>query len=242
VIRRKLASANPGVAKFQSELAAGYQLIGYGQQLAGKPAEALAAYKQALAIRQELADLNPNVTDLQSNLSSTHQVTGWALNQTGKPAEALAELEQAIAIMQKLADANPDVMEWQTELANDFGFVGGIFKKAGRNAEAVVSLRSAVEILGRLPSRRPADLYNLACGHALLASASAADGSGVSAKDGQAEADQAMDWLRRAVAAGYRKLAFMRRDPDLDVLRSRQDFQLLFMDLEFPPNAFAAGG
>ena len=144
-------------------------MIGYELQLAGKPAFALTAYERALAIRQKLADANPNVTDFQSNLSSTHQVMGWALNQSGKPVEALAVFERAITIMQKLADANPNVTEWQTELANDLGFMGGIHVKAGRTAEAVAAVRRAVAILERLPSRRPADLYNLACGHALLA-------------------------------------------------------------------------
>jgi serine/threonine-protein kinase len=238
-IRQRLADANPRSARFQSDLASSHQMIGYELQLAGKPAEALADYEQALLIRQKLADSNPNVTELQSNLSSTHQVTGWALNQTGKPAEALEHFERAIEIMQKLADANPDVIEWQTELANDLGFVGGIHKKAGRAALAVASLRGAVATLERLPSRRPPDLYNLACGHALLAGLTAETGSGMTAGEGQTEADRAMDWLRQAVAAGYRKLTYMRIDADLNALRSRPDFQLLLLDLALPDNLFA---
>jgi tetratricopeptide (TPR) repeat protein len=238
VIREKLAGANPTISRFQSDLASSHQMIGYELQLAGKPGEALASYKRALAIRQKLADTNPNVTEFQSNLSSTHQVTGWALNQTGKPAEALMEFELAIAIMQRLADANPSVMEWQTELANDLGFVGGIHLKAGRSVKAVASIRRAVGILARLPSRRPADLYNLACGHAMLARLAAEPGSEMTADQGRAEADAAIDWLRGAVAAGYRKLAFMRIDSDLDPLRSRPDFQLLIMDVAFPDNPF----
>jgi serine/threonine-protein kinase len=239
LIRQKLADANPSSARFQSELASSHQMIGYELQLAGKPAEALIAYQRTLSIRQKLVDANPNVTDFQANLSSTHQVTGWALNDTGKAAEALAEFERAIAIMQKLADANPNVIEWKTELANDYGFVGGIHCKAGRKAEAVASLRQAVTVLKRLPSHRPADLYNLACGHALLAGLAAGPGAGMTASLGETEADEAMEWLRRAVAAGYRKLAFMRIDPDLDSLRSRPDFQHLMLDLGFPNNPFS---
>jgi hypothetical protein len=47
--------------------------------------------------------------------------------------------------------------------------------------------------------------------------------------------------LRRAVAAGYRSLDWMRRDPDLDPLRSRPDFRLLLMDLAFPADPLARG-
>ena len=62
----------------------------------------------------------------------------------------------------------------------------------------------------------------------------------MTAAEGRAEADQAMESLRQAVAAGYRKLAIMRTDTDLDSLRPRRDFQLLMMDLEFPAEPFAS--
>jgi hypothetical protein len=47
--------------------------------------------------------------------------------------------------------------------------------------------------------------------------------------------------LRRAVAAGYHKLAFLQTNTDLDPLRSRPDFQVLMMDLAFPPDPFSKG-
>jgi hypothetical protein len=40
---------------------------------------------------------------------------------------------------------------------------------------------------------------------------------------------------------GYRNVAVMQMDHDLDPLRSRPDFQLLMMDLEFPDDPFAPG-
>jgi hypothetical protein len=50
-------------------------------------------------------------------------------------------------------------------------------------------------------------------------------------------ADRAMTTLRRAVAAGYRNIANMRTDTDLDALRSREDFRKLLADLEAAPPA-----
>jgi serine/threonine-protein kinase len=61
----------------------------------------------------------------------------------------------------------------------------------------------------------------------------------MTATEGRTAAEQAMQWLYRAVARGYRNVALMQRDPDLDPLRSRPDFQLLMMDLEFPDDPFA---
>ncbi len=238
-IRQKLADAHPEVAHFQSTLANSHERIGYHQQLAGKPAEALSAFQRELAILQKLADANPNVTDFQFGLSHSHQIMGWALEQTGKPAEALAAFERAIATMQKLAEINPNMIRWQSELAFNLQAVGALQLKAGRTAEAAARVRRAIAIWKGLSSWTPYDLYNLACSHAVLAGVAAEPGSGMTAADGRADADEAIEFLRRAVAAGYRKLNIIRTDPDLDPLRSRQDFQLLLMDLAFPAEPFA---
>jgi hypothetical protein len=55
------------------------------------------------------------------------------------------------------------------------------------------------------------------------------------------EADRAMEWLRRAVAMGYRNVDQLRIESALDPLRSRDDFQDLTRDLAFPAESFAPG-
>ena len=40
-----------------------------------------------------------------------------------------------------------------------------------------------------------------------------------------------MDWLGKAVAAGFADATQMQRDTDLDALRDRADFQKLLADL-----------
>jgi tetratricopeptide (TPR) repeat protein len=47
-----------------------------------------------------------------------------------------------------------------------------------------------------------------------------------------AEANRAMGWLTKAVAAGFDNVAHMRADSDLDALRPRQDFQQFLNELE----------
>ena len=64
----------------------------------GKPAEAEAEYRKALAIWQKLADDNPAVTDFRSSLACSHRNLGDLLSKTGKPAEAEAEFRKALAI------------------------------------------------------------------------------------------------------------------------------------------------
>jgi hypothetical protein len=52
-----------------------------------------------------------------------------------------------------------------------------------------------------------------------------------SARLAQEDADRAMAWLTKAVAAGYQNRAHMEKDPDLDVLRDRDDFRKLLAGL-----------
>jgi serine/threonine-protein kinase len=238
-IRRALADAHPGLFQCLSELAQSYNDIGYMLHLTGRSAEALAAFGQSLAIRRELADANPNITEFQFQVSRSHEYIGWVYRQTGKPAEALAAFERAITILSHLANDHPGVIVFPRFLALCYGHTGGIHLKAGRPVEAAAAARRAVSLLEQLPTLEPIDCYNLACDHAKLAHVSALSGSGMSAVEGRAEAERAMQWLHRALARGYRNVALMRRDPDLDPLRSRDDFQLLMMDLSMPDDPFA---
>ena len=76
------------------------------------------------------------------------------------------------------------------------------------------------------------DLYNLACFNIRLSIlVRAADPSPAVAKQADADADRAMDCLRKAIAAGYRNLAKMEKDTSLDGLRGRKDFQELMASL-----------
>ena len=52
------------------------------------------------------------------------------------------------------------------------------------------------------------------------------------AKDRAKQAALAMDWLRRAVAAGYKDIDWIRKNKDLDSLRSREDFKKLVTEVE----------
>src|SRR5262249_31421388 len=56
--------------------------------------------------------------------------------------------------------------------------------------------------------------------------------SGKSANQKKEYADRAMDLLHRAVKAGYKDAAHMKKDTDLDPLRGRDDFKQLIEGLE----------
>ena len=78
--------------------------------------------------------------------------------------------------------------------------------------------------------------YTAACMRAVTAAViRAGEKSETGAKDAAAEADRGMAWLKQAVAAGYRNVAHLKQDKDLDSLRDRVDFGKLLRELEIGP-------
>jgi serine/threonine protein kinase/Flp pilus assembly protein TadD len=75
--------------------------------------------------------------------------------------------------------------------------------------------------------------YDAACFRAVTAAViRATDKSAAGARDAAAEADRAMAWLQKAVAAGYEDVEHVKQDNDLDALREREDFKKLVAALE----------
>jgi eukaryotic-like serine/threonine-protein kinase len=116
---------------------------------------------------------------------------------------------------------------------------GIVLQKCGRPVEAVSAFREAIAILEELAHPTPGNLYDLACSQSLLSGVAPDAGSGLAAADGQAEADKAINSLRRAIAAGWNQWAHMRTDTDLDPVRSRTDYETLALDMAMPADPFA---
>ena len=72
-----------------------------------------------------------------------------------------------------------------------------------------------------------------------LAGLGGREASGLSAAEGEAQAQEAMTWLRQAADADYGDYRSWQADADLDPLRTRPDFQLLMMDVAMPHEPFA---
>jgi eukaryotic-like serine/threonine-protein kinase len=85
------------------------------------------------------------------------------------------------------------------------------------------------EVLQRTDHR---SLYAAACYRAITAKViRTTDQSPEGAKVADAEADRAMGWLKKSVAAGYKDAAKIETDKDLDFLRDRADFTKLMASM-----------
>ena len=99
-------------------------------------------------------------------------------------------------------------------------------------AGAADDSRRALRQCDGLLSRWGRHVFETACCHATLAGLVGRTGWGVSVAEGEEAAAQAMEWLGRAVADGYRNTNELRIESALDPLRDRPDFKKLMADLE----------
>jgi serine/threonine protein kinase len=231
-VARKLAEANPTDLQLKWLVAWSHNGIGDVYKQMGKPGEALKFHENARTLLMEAAESKSALALLHNELARSLTFIGLLQSASGKPAEALESCKNAVAIRQKLSDAHPANIWWREGLADSLSELGAVQHRAGRPAESVASLRRAIALVEHLPTLMPRDYYNLACYHSQLAAVATEAGSGLTAEQGAAEAEQAMAALRQAAAAGFGCVGRLRADASLDALRPREDFRTLVKELE----------
>jgi serine/threonine protein kinase/tetratricopeptide (TPR) repeat protein len=94
--------------------------------------------------------------------------------------------------------------------------------------------RATAEMWEKFQRTDAMSLYDAACHRGVTAAVirEAKNAGPDSTRLADEQADLAMKWLQKAVAAGYTKADFMAQDRDLAVLRDREDFQELVKQLQ----------
>jgi tetratricopeptide (TPR) repeat protein len=182
----------------------------------GRHADALRLREQTLALRK--AVLGPDHPD---TLLSMWGVAA-ALVKLDRGVEAVPVIDECV---RRAAgkEVHPSLLPGLLQLRLRH------FEK-GRDA---AGCRQTAELWERLNRTDATSLYNAACMRAVTAALlREGDRSSAGGTHADAEADRAMVWLKQAVAAGYHNAAHMRRDGDLDALRTRADFTNLITALE----------
>jgi serine/threonine-protein kinase len=237
-IRQKVADEHPGNAEYRQDLAVTLGGIGFVMRDSGRLPDALAAQEASVAVLRSLAEAYPGVTEFRFNLANSLIEIGDHSRALGRAAQSQTSYEQGVAILEGLLDANLKFTQARIVWLQALRGLGAIQLDAGRPGDAVSTFRRVVAFGEGNPFSDPETLNYLAECHALLGRAAGVPDSGLPPGEGPVELRRAMEMLHRAVAAGYRDVAWMRRDPDLDPLRSRADFQVLLLDLAFPADPF----
>jgi tetratricopeptide (TPR) repeat protein len=133
-----------------------YNGVGVALANLGKPAEALSAYRNALAIRQKLAEANPEVASYQNDLSSSYNNMGAHLYRAGNLSDASAAYLAAVNIRQKLLNANPSDSKMRLDLAGSQHGMADVLEKMGKPTEAMAEYEKAQALYRKLVDSNPA--------------------------------------------------------------------------------------
>jgi hypothetical protein len=130
--------------------------------------------------------------------------------------------------------AYPGLDNFQQNLIQIHALLATVHAATGRLAEARAELQEAERILWQVSVPGASTLISLAAAYAMLSTLFGMD-------ERRMYSDRAMAMLRRAVTKDRHIGGELRTKPGLAPLRSRPDFQLLLMDMDFPDDLFARG-
>lgn len=245
-IRQKLVADFPGMPEYRQELAASHINLGGLLHSFDRP-EAKDQYTQALAIQRQLVEDFPAVVDYRVQLGVTYSNLGHFVRGSGQPRESLEWYNQAVDLLQPVHARDGPPLDTQF-LLNSYWGRAVAYDALQRHAEAladweqVVALSPPARLPGYRASRAMSRLHNDRLAEALpelaelaqLTTWKADEWYGLAcvfavastkvAERKEEFATQAMEFMRKAVAAGFKDTAHVAQNPSLDSLRARDDF------------------
>jgi serine/threonine-protein kinase len=226
-----LAADFPSRRDFRHDLAHSQNNLGLLLGAMGRIQEAEAVCADAVAICKQLVVDFPDVPDYRNQLGGALVNLASLANDRRDFSQARRWLEEAQQHLQQALKANPRHPEYRQfyrgQLQVSVKCHAGLGDTAGAE-QAANRLRD----LGGLPAT---DAYDAAVALARcvpIGEKGEQPNPEALEKQKQFYADKAMTTLQRAVAAGYKDAANLRKNTDLDTLRSREDFQKLLAELE----------
>jgi tetratricopeptide (TPR) repeat protein len=198
----------------------------------GHVPEAEQKYQEALALFQRLVADNPKLPDGHHELAATLSSLARLL-QDGKKDVAGARrlLEEALPHHQAAFQANPSRFEYRLLYSQSLQRLAAVLLRLGEHSLAAAQ----AEALTQVTPDAAHDLYNSACYLSRCLPLAEKDEQLPEARRRQLAGeygDRAMSLLRQAVEKGYRDVAQMKKDSDLDPLRARDDFRSFLASLE----------
>jgi serine/threonine-protein kinase len=232
-LEQKLAADFPGAPEYARELAVTHNGLGCVLRDTGQAKEAEGEFRTALAVQKKLAENQPSMPNYQNDVAGTLGNIGQLLWGHQDYAAARPVLEQALPYHEAALKANPRDPVYTRFYFNNSVVLADCLRHLGAHAEA----DRATDRLERT-AEGPGDLYTVAwllSGWVPLAAKEATLPAPRRQELAREYAGRAMAALRKAVTAGYHDLDSLQKDPHLDPLRRRDDFNQLVAELRAAP-------
>jgi serine/threonine-protein kinase len=230
-IQKQLAADFPNRPDFRSELAKSHNNLAIVLGETGRPQEAETAFRDAIAIDKELATSFPAIPDYQADLANALDDLAELTHDQHHDIEACRLLDQAQPAIQAALRANPRHPFYHAIAGENRRILSLARLGLGKHAAAAAAAEEMLTI-GPNPATDAYTAAGLLAQCVLLAEKDSKVLESKRKELAQGYADRAMAALRLAIAKGLKDLAKMKKDKDLDSLRSRDDFKKLLADLE----------
>jgi tetratricopeptide (TPR) repeat protein len=236
-IHQALVGLRPANPQYRSDWGWCWRLLSQALASTGDLGAALRAAERAVAVYEGLVRDELREVEIRWRLARSLDERGRIRSLLGRPTEAAESLERAAEIHEALAGDDP--IFYSVDLVRNRLYAAFQRLAAGRPEQARACLRRAEDELKRSHGARAGMLlHDLACSH-ILWSAMGREGM-IGPTEREARTRRALAVQQRAILAGHADLGQIRRDPMLDPLRPRRDFQEMLMDLAFPADPFAS--
>jgi tetratricopeptide (TPR) repeat protein len=215
---RTLVKEHPGVNRFEMGLS--YTLFNLGNvyRRSGNPAEALKRYKESESLYRTLMKRTPQDVNYPHVLAGTLNNMADVLQTLKRPGEAIKAFEEGVRLEQACLERVPKSGTYRAELTRLYSNLARAYRLDKRHAEAVTIslerrqlwLTDGAELVRLMPDfLRAARLVP------------------ENAPERRRYVDHAVETLSMALTAGYRDHDKLRKDPDLALLREREEFERL---------------
>jgi serine/threonine-protein kinase len=223
VIAERLTREQPEHAQLALELGLTYGNVGELRVKQGQPEEALNWYARSIHTLEGVRQREPGFVLARYSLGRAHSGKAEALSRLDRHGEAIEAWDKAIELVE-----GPPAEQARLARAVARARLG----QHARAREEAALLASKVPLPGTM-------LYHLACVYARCTESAAKDprlSEGERGKLAEQDAARAVELLNQAQAAGYFKDAslreYLKRDPDLAPLWSREDYRNFLKRLE----------
>jgi tetratricopeptide (TPR) repeat protein len=230
-IYKQLAADNPTRPEFRWELAASHNNLGNLLGTTGRLKEAEADFDAVLRIQKQLVVDFPNHSDLHNDLAGTCTNLAFFYRLEENWAAAKRLLLEGRPHHLATLKANPRHPTFRLYYRNHLKVLTEVHAGLLEKDEAIRTAEARRD-LGWDP---PADTYDAAgflSGCIPIAAKHQKLDDRQRKESAQFYTDAALKLLRVAVSKGYKDVAHMKKDTDLDPLRQRDDFRKLVAELE----------
>jgi tetratricopeptide (TPR) repeat protein/tRNA A-37 threonylcarbamoyl transferase component Bud32 len=230
----RLIRSHPDVADYQYRLASTLYSVSKDYEYAGRIDEAFEAAKKARGLIEMVVRNHPEELNFRDFLAWTERLIGQLYHKrTNRPTKAIPYYRRAIELCERLARENPEVKSYPLTLAYSYCRLGEVLNEVGHGDDAREMSQKALALFERVDHEQLASMYDIACLRSLSSQLVrwSKPVEEVHERSRRLE-DRAMEALRKAVDSGFHSLFWIEKDPDLDALRSRDDFKALVAELK----------